>query len=340
MSSVRAAVLYGPRDLRVEDVPRPELSTGQVLLRVRYVGICGTDQSMYLGKLRPGKLPIVPGHEFVAEVVDVGPGVPRDIVGKRVVSEINVVCWRCWFCRHGLYTHCLHRKAIGIDLDGAMAEYVVVPVENLHEVPPEVSDEEAVFTEPLAAVVRMCDLIEVPVGGTVVVLGCGPIGLLSLQVLKLRGVTKIIAVDLVEQRLRLAQELGADVILNYSELGREELVKEVLKLTEGRGADVVVEATANPEAVDLAIDLVRPRGVLAAKSTHGVPVTFDYTKAVVKEVQIIGSRCGPFDRALNLLRTRRIEVRKLITHTYTLAQAREAMEVAVRREGIKVLLKP
>jgi len=335
---LKAAVLHAPYDIRIEELPRPTLPKGHVLVKVIAVGICGTDLAMYRGNLAPRKLPLVPGHEFSGLVERVGEGVDPSMEGTRVVAEINVTCGKCWFCKHGLRTHCLFRKAIGIDLDGAMAEYVLVPVSNLHVLPEGISFEEAVLVEPLAAVVRMAQLVDIPIGSTVVILGSGPIGLLSLQVVKLRGATQVVAIDLLEERLQVARELGADITLNLSE--ESDPVSRILEITDNKGADVVVEATGDPKALDLALKMVRPRGVIAAKSTHGLPTTFNYTELVVKEISLVGSRCGPFEHAISLISKGLVNVNKLITHIMPLDEVARAFDLSLKKVGIKVVLKP
>jgi len=331
-----AARLYEPYNLKVEEVQEPEVPNGWVLLKVRAVGICGTDKAFYRGTYPLRKKPIILGHEVSGEIVEVGRNVPKDVLGSRVTTEINVVCGKCWFCTHGLRTHCPYREALGITIDGGMAENVAIPYVNIHEI--NLKHEIGVFVEPLAAVIRMAEVEPPKPGSNIAVLGSGTIGLLSLQVLKLYAPKNLILVVREDSpKRKIAEKLGiAEYIVTFDEALR---LKE--KITpEGAGFDYVVEASGNPNGLNMALDLVRPRGVIAAKSTHGTPVSFNYTKLVVNEVRLISSRCGPFEPAIKLLEENIVKVGDMITSIYALTNAKEAFEKSLRRDQIKVIIKP
>ena len=331
-----AAVLHGKYDLRVKEIPKPRLSSGYVMIKVELVGICGTDKAFYKGTYSPLKLPIILGHELVGKVVEVGRGVPKDLIGQRVVTEINIVCGKCWFCKEGLRTHCPYRKTIGISIDGGMAEYVAVPYENIHIVN-DLTPNMAIFVEPLAAVFRAFQIHPLPPGSSVAILGVGNLGLLTLQLVKSYGASLVIPIYRRESvKTKLARKLGADYVVTYDEALK--LAKELTP--EGQGFDAVVEVTGSPEGLDLALNLVRPRGIIYAKSTHGAPVSFNYTKAVVNEVEIVTSRCGPFPQAINALRKGIVKVDELITDIYNLRDAVKAFEKALSKDSIKVALRP
>lgn len=331
---MRAAVLHAPGDLRVEDVPVPRPGPGEVLIRVKEVGICGTDKAFYKGTYRPGKFPIIPGHEVAGVVEAVGEGVDESWVGARVTSEINFPCGRCWFCRNGMYTHCPYRRVLGITVDGGFAEYFVAPVGALHRIDG-LTWAQGAYVEPLAAVVEMIQTQPPPEGGRVAVIGTGNMGLLSIQVLRLHAPEVLVAVTRPgSPKAGMARELGADIVTDTG--GVEEVVREVTP--EGAGFDYVVETTGSPQGLDLAVRLVRPRGVIASKSTHGAPVSFDYTALVVKEARIVGSRCGPFEPAIRLIREGLVRVDPLITSRFRLGEAPEAMEASFRRDQVKVHL--
>jgi alcohol dehydrogenase len=336
MIKLRALLLYGPKDLRLENIKDPSPKDEWVLIRVRRVGICGTDKAFYKGTYKPGKIPIIAGHEIAGEIVDVGNKVSKDLVGRRATTEINIPCRRCWYCTHGMYTHCPYREVIGITIDGGMAEYVLTRSDVIHIVD-ELSYEEAAFIEPLAAVIEMIEMEPPKPLSDVAVIGSGAIGLLAIQVLKLMRPRKIIVITRKDSpKKRLALELGADETIDL-----EEIYDYVKKNTrEGSGFDYVVEASGDPSALDLAINITRPRGVVAAKSTHGVYTTFDYTKAIVKELRIIGSRCGPFEKAIDLLRMKLVKISKLVTGVYSLEEGRKAFEKSFEREHIKIHLEP
>jgi alcohol dehydrogenase len=330
---LKAAVLYGPRRVRVEDKPLPKPEQGWVLVRTRLVGICGTDKAFYTGRYRPPKLPLVPGHEVVGEVV----AGADDLVGARVVSEINLITdWSHPVCRAGLYTHCPPnaRRVLGIDFDGAMAEYFVSRREALHRVNG-VSDEQAIFVEPLAAVLRAFKINPLPPRSNVAVLGTGPLALLAAQVLRYYGASVVVVARPDSPKKKFFRELGLKVV----DLG--EAIEIAKTLNEGLGFDAVVEATGSPEALNQAIGLVRPLGIVYLKSTHGQLAGFNQTLAVVKEVTLVGSRCGTsreFKEAIQLLAKGVIRVK--ITAQYALDDAREAFEASLERSHLKVAVRP
>jgi len=333
---LRAALLYGPRDVRVEEVKDPKPGDGWVRIRVEEVGICGTDKAFYRGSYRPGKLPIIPGHEICGVVDEVGAGVPKDVTGRRVTTEINIPCGKCWFCTHGARTHCPYREVIGITIDGGMAEHVLTTYENVHVVEP-LTPAEGAFVEPLAAVIEMVKMRPPEPGSNIAVLGIGAIGLLSIQVLRLTAPNMLVAVARAgSPKARLAKALGADAVLTADEA--LELARRETR--EGQGFDYVVEATGSLKGLEIALGLVRPRGVVAAKSTHGEPTTFNYTSLVVKEVSLVGSRCGPFPPAIKLLRTGLVRVKDLVTSTYPLLKAPEAFAKSFERGEVRVHVKP
>lgn len=318
----------------MEEVEEPRVEPGWVLLKVERVGICGTDKAMYTGTYRLLKAPLIPGHEVSGRVVEVGDGVPRDLVGRRVTTEINVYCGRCWYCRNGMPTHCPYRETIGITRDGGMAEYMVTRHDLVHVVD-DLTSVQASFVEPLAAVVEMLEMEYVKPFSRIAVIGVGTIGLLSIQVLRLLNPELIVAVSRPgSPKARLAERLGADMVVDYSEL--TSIVKTVTP--EGQGFDYVVEATGSPMGLDIALEVARPRGVVLLKSTHGAPVSFDQTKAVVKELRLSTSRCGPFDKAITLLRRRLVKVEELVTSEYPLEKGVEAFEKSLERDQVKVSL--
>ena len=332
--NVKALLLLGARDLRLEEVEEPRPAPEWVLIKVERVGICGTDKAMYSGTYKLLKKPLIPGHEVSGIVVDVGEGVSRDLVGHRVTTEINVYCGRCWYCRSGMYTHCPYRETIGITRNGGMAEYMVTRRDLIHVVD-DLTPLQAAFIEPLAAVVEMIEMEPVKPLSRVAVIGVGAIGLLAIQVLKLFEPELLVAVSRPgSPKARLARELGADLVVDYQ--GLSEVVKK--DTPEGQGFDYVVEATGSSSGLEVALDVARPRGVVALKSTHGSPVSFDQTKAVVKELRLSTSRCGPFDKAISLLRKRIVVVDKLVTSEYPLTRGVEAFEKSFERDQVKIHL--
>ncbi|RLG81857.1 MAG: alcohol dehydrogenase [Thermoprotei archaeon] len=333
---MRALVLYGPSDLRLEEIDDPLPPRNWIRIRVERVGICGTDKAFYKGSYKPLKIPIIPGHEISGIVDEVGEEVNKDLIGRRVTTEINVYCGKCWYCINGLPTHCPYRSTIGISIDGGMAEYVLTRADLVHIVD-DLSPLEVAFVEPLAAVVEMIETYPIPVNANVAVIGIGTIGLLSLRLIKTLNPRLLVAVSRPDSpKIDHAKRSGADFVVSFNE------ALEIMhsETPEGVGFDYVVEATGSPKGLDMAIELVRPRGVIAAKSTHGAPVSFNYTMLVVKEVKIVGSRCGPFEKAIKLLRTKQVMVSDLVTSTYSLDEGVEAFIKSFDRKEVKVHITP
>jgi len=307
----------GQLSVREIDVPPAD---GEALVRVTLSGICGTDL-----ELARGYYPYagVLGHEFVGEVVESS---EPSWVGERVVGEINAACGSCAMCRGGHPTHCEARTVLGIVArDGAHAEYVRVPQANLHRVPNGVSDEAAVFAEPLAAALEILEQVHIRPGDRVLLVGAGRLGQLVGRVLALTG-AHVRVLARYERQVELLATAGVACIAE-DEVGE-------------RCWDVVVEATGSPSGLQTARAALRPRGTLVLKSTYRGEVTLDLGPFVVDEITIVGSRCGPFAPALELLARGEIDPVPLIETRYPLASGVEAMQAAARSGAMKVLLEP
>ncbi len=301
------------------DAPDPTPPPGEALIRTRLAGICNTDLEIVRGYM---EFKGVLGHEFVGVVAraDDAP----ELVGQRVVGEINAYCGQCPTCRRGDPTHCPNRTTLGIDRrDGTMADYFTLPVNLLHLVPPTVPDEWAVFTEPLAAACEITERVPIRPTDRVVVLGDGKLGMLIAQVLQLTG-CDLLAVGRHPKKLSILERRGI----------RTQIAGEGVM----RKADVIVEATGSAEGFATARSLVRPRGTLVLKSTSHGDVTLNLSMVVVDEVTLIGSRCGPFPPALRLLEQRLVDVESLIHETFSLDEGLTAFERAAAPGVPKVLL--
>jgi len=314
------ALVYDGEALRLrEDYPRPVPPPGEALVRVRLAGICNTDLEIVRGYM--GFRGVL-GHEFVGTVEEAE---DRSLIGQRVVGEINAYCGECSTCRAGRPTHCPHRTTLGIwGRDGAFAEYLTLPVRNLHKVPDTISDEEAVFTEPLAAALEILEQVHLRPTDRVVVLGDGKLGLLVAQALALMG-CDLLAVGRHREKLAILARRGIPTALESE--------------AEGLAADVVVECTGRPEGFAAARRILRPRGTLVLKSTYHGRVEADLTGLVVDEITLVGSRCGPFPPALRMLQRGLVDVRSLISAVYPLAQGVEAFARAAEPGVLKVLLR-
>jgi len=300
-----------------DDIPRPKPLTGEALVRVLQAGICNTDLELVRGYYPyTGIL----GHEFVG-LVEAG---PDELVGSRVVGEINAVCHRCRACREGRPTHCAHRTVLGIvNRDGAFADYLTLPIENLHPVPDQVSTDAATFTEPLAAALEIQEQIAVTTDDHVLVVGDGKLGQLIAQTLALTGCELLVVGRHPDKLDRLEQRGIRTGLTDRVEPGRH---------------DIAVECTGNPDGFTLAQQALRPRGTLVMKSTYAGQLTFDASAVVVNEITLVGSRCGPFPPALRLLAEQRVDVLPLIEARYPLSEGLAAMEHAARKGTLKVLL--
>lgn len=307
----------GRVEMRRTAVPKP--APGSALIRLVAGGICNTDIELYRGYYGfRGR----PGHEFVGEVVEAE---DRKWVGRRVVGEINLGCGACEWCARGLGRHCPRRTVLGIvKHPGAFAEYLTLPLANLHRVPEKVPTEEAVFVEPLAAACEILDQVRIPRGETVAVLGDGKLGLLIAQVLAAHG-ARVVQFGRHKEKLEISEARGI-----ATELRPDKFPKAAFRF--------VVEATGSPEGLKQAAAMVKPRGTIVMKSTvHGM-VSIDTAPLIVNEITMVGSRCGRFEPALRLLAAGKVRVDRIISDIFPLAQAPRAFERAMEKGVLKVLL--
>lgn len=311
----------GPRMER-RAVPAP--GPGEALIRVRTAGVCSTDLELTRGY--KGGYRGIMGHEFVGEVVEAASQPER--VGQRVVGEINAGCGECSLCRRGLAKHCRNRRALGIhNWDGCFAEYLLMPLANLHEVDPHIPDDAAVFTEPLAAALQIAEQVHILPTSRVYVLGPGRLGQLVAQVLN------VIPCDLAmigrnREKLAIASQRGIATAH-----------VDDLAVLLANPADIVVEVTGSPEGFDTARRLVRPAGTIVLKSTYAAPLNgLDASQLVVDEITVVGSRCGPFPPALQLFRSQAVDPLPLISARFSLEQGVEALNRAAERDTLKVLI--
>ncbi|MBA3611398.1 MAG: alcohol dehydrogenase catalytic domain-containing protein [Nitrospirales bacterium] len=300
------------------DLPLPTRPPGEARIRVIQAGICSTDLQLMNGYMNfEGVL----GHEFVG-IVDEAPDTA--LIGKRVVGEINAACRACESCTNGHPTHCPHRTTLGIQgRDGAFADFLTLPVENLFVVPDSISDDQAVFIEPLAAACEIPQLVSIKPTDRVVVIGDGKLGVLCAQILVLSGC----AVTL------LGRHSEHDTWLTHMGIRVTSHPTDI-----SRGADMIVEATGSPEGLSTAMQLIRPRGTLVLKSTYHGNVSVNMANFVIQEISLIGSRCGPFPPAIRLLETKHIRVDPLIHARYPLLDGLLAMEKAAQSGVRKVML--
>jgi threonine dehydrogenase-like Zn-dependent dehydrogenase len=312
------ALQFDGTRVKLAEVERPQRA-GEALVRVTMAGICNTDLEIVRGYASfTGTL----GHEFVG-VVEVAPD--ASLLGRRVVGEINAGCGDCDLCRRGDPRHCRRRTALGIHgRDGAFAEYLNLPAQNLRPVPENVSDRQAVFTEPIAAACEILDQIAIRVADRVAVIGDGKLGQLIARVLASTGCS-LTLIGKYPGKLELAARAGIETV-TLDALGPASRF------------DVVVEASGSAAGLRLALDLVRSRGAIVLKSTFHGEVSLDTSRLVVDEIRLIGSRCGRFEPALALLTGGAVEVESLISREFNLAEGAAAIAEAARPGVMKVLL--
>jgi threonine dehydrogenase-like Zn-dependent dehydrogenase len=302
----------------VRNQPRPRRPEGFALIRLLYGGICNTDIELQRGYYG---FRGTPGHEFIGEVVDAD---DARWIGERVAGEINLACGKCEWCARGLGRHCPARSVLGIvKQPGAFREFLTLPERNLRRVPREISSEEAVFVEPLAAACEILDQVRIAKGAPVAVLGDGKLGLLVGQVLHAHG-AEVHLYGRHKDKLRIAEQAGVST--------------EIAKKLPVARYEFVVEATGSSEGLGQAVQMTQPRGTIVMKSTvHGL-VAIDSAPVIVNEITLVGSRCGRFEPALSLLKARKIRVDAMISEVLPLKDAPKAFRAAAKPGVLKVLL--
>ena len=302
----------------VQDYPRPHRGDGEALVRVVKAGVCNTDLEIIRGYMA---FRGVPGHEFVGVVEETD---DCRLVGQRVVGEINCPCGQCELCRAGKERHCPERTVLGIvGRDGAFAEYLTLPERNLHVVPDDVPDDAAVFVEPLAAAFRILEQVAVRDDDTVIVLGDGKLGLLVAQVVRTKA-DRVVLIGRHDENLALAAEFGAETYL-------EDQLPDVK-------APTVIDCTGSSDGLQQAIGMAEPEGVVVIKSTVAEKSCLAAATVVVDEITLVGSRCGPFEPALEALQERKVAVQPLVSGKFDLESGAEALAAAERSGALKVII--
>jgi L-iditol 2-dehydrogenase len=342
---MKAALLYGVKDLRIENVEVPKLETGEALVKVKAATTCGTDLKIFQRGYveRVIKLPTIFGHEWAGDVVEVSKGLDWPTKGMRVRAGNSAPCLHCTMCQKGKYNLCENM----IWLWGAYAEYIKVPARmvfvNMQEIPSGVSYEEAAMTEPLACVLHGIEEARVKLGDTVAIIGAGPIGLLHLLTARRLGAKKTVLIDIVDERLDFARKLGADETINSR---TEDAVEKVRKLTDGYGADVAIEAIGLPATWEQAIRLVRKGGTVLefGGSPPGTEIKLDTEMVHYGELTVLGAfHATPlhFRQALDLIASRTIDVQSLVTKKMNLDEIRQAFDLLLTsKTEIKIAIIP
>jgi threonine dehydrogenase-like Zn-dependent dehydrogenase len=329
-------------ELRVMETQDPHVQAHtDVVLRVKACGICGTDLKMLRGEYEGTVPPVILGHEFSGEVVEVGEAVRDVAVGDRAVVDPNLTCGTCFYCRTSQENLCIDMTTTGMNRDGGMAEYCRVDSRTVYKVPDSLPFNEAAFAEPLACVLNGVDRVRVAAGETVGVVGLGPIGVLFAKVLERAGAGKVIGFEVDRERGAMARNLGISTVIDPSSgVWLDELRSE----TEGRGVDAAIDAVAVPAASRTAVDAVRRGGrvVIFGIPPHGAKLELDTERLVKSELTVMGSFIDrfTFPRAIDMLRKGAIDVAPLVTETYALEDAVRAFEAVRLGSGLKVQIRP
>lgn len=343
-----AAVFKGPDQMNIEDVPTPETGEDELLLQVKACAICGTDLRIYSGqKTRGVRIPSILGHEIAGLVTRVGERVEDFKKGDRVAIAPVLPCGTCQNCKSGQENACLNRKGLGYEYDGGFAEYMKIPGEylkkgNLFKIPEGLSFEEACLAEPLSCVYNGNERTSIKINDTVVIIGAGPIGLMHLMLSKAKGATDIIVSEPIEERRKLALELGADFTINPDQ---EDIYRAVQEYTGGKLADAVILSIGIASLVNPALNLLKKGGILNlfAGFPKGREALIEPNIIHYNEVWVTGATASSridYEKSLDLIARSKIDLKPLISHTYPLEEIDKAFQIVSRGEGIKVIIKP
>lgn len=341
---MKASVCYKQNDLRTEDLPIPEISDNEVLIKMLACGLCGTD----IQKIRGDSVnkPTVLGHEVVGEIVKKGKNVSKFEIGDRVITAIHVPCFTCHYCNKGHYTICEQFRTNNID-PGGFAEFIRIPKLHLnhltHKVSNNVTDEEATLIEPIACCLHGLKQADIRPNDSVLIMGAGTIGILHAQLAKIKGANKVIVSDMSEFKLQKALNVGCDYAINIKE---KNIIDEVNKITDGQGVDVIVIAAGVSSLVADAVNMVRRAGKIIVFSgfDKNKLVTLDVSRFFKDEISIIGTYSVTpyeFPEALDLLEKRKLNTEEMITHVYPLNKLSEAIDISTNPEQpvLKVIIK-
>ncbi|MGS0740230.1 zinc-binding dehydrogenase [Glaciimonas sp. GG7] len=353
---MQAVVCHGPKDYRLQTIKRPSAGRNELVIKIAACGICASDCKCHSGAAmfwggdgQPSwvKPPVVPGHEFFGYVVEAGEDAEAHFgvkIGDRIIAEQIVPCEKCRFCKSGKYWMCEVHNIFGFQrdvADGGMAEYMRIPPSALvHKIPAAITLEDAAIIEPMACAIHTVNRAEVQLDDVVVIAGAGPLGLMMVQIAHLKTPKKLVVIDLVPERLALAKEYGADVVIDPT---KEDALAIIHALTEGYGCDVYIETTGVPAGVTQGLNLIRKLGRFVEFSVFGKETSADWS--IIgdrKELDVRGAHLGPYcyPVAIDLFERGLITSKGIVTHTFGLGDWSAAFALANSTDSIKVLLKP
>ncbi|MGQ9781862.1 MAG: alcohol dehydrogenase catalytic domain-containing protein [Nitrososphaeria archaeon] len=343
---MRAVVFHGQGKISVEDAPIPQVREGTILMKVQAAAICATDLRIFRGE-KNAKQNVILGHEFAGEVVKIGDKVEDFSLGEHIGFYPVIADGRCDYCIRGFRNRCVNRKTVGIDLDGGFAEYFLVPEEavrlgNCIRLPDNVSYEEAALLEPISTVINSVEKLDIGYGDTVLIVGAGPMGLIHVILTKLRGAAQVMVSDPVDERLIVAQKLGATETINPK---RVDLAKAIIDCTKGTGVNKVFLTVGIPEVVEQLLEIVQSQGKISLFAGGGKTYrsNIDLNKIHYKELMLTATQNATlehFKKGLKMIEGGSLDVRKLITHKFSLENAMEAFSLRDELKALKVLLVP
>ncbi|SHJ84176.1 L-iditol 2-dehydrogenase [Dethiosulfatibacter aminovorans DSM 17477] len=325
----------------LKDVPVPQIGPDDVLIKVKAVGICGSDMPIFAG-IREVPIPMIPGHEFSGIIEEIGSNVNKFKVGDRVTPGLVINCGECIYCRQGHESLCENIVETGIHVDGAFAEYVKVPAKTVHILPDTMTFEQAASIDPIASAYRPVKKANIGSEDTVLVFGPGPIGIYTVQCAKAEGAKRIIiaGVNGDEERLELAKKLGADEAINIS---NTDLVQSIRDINEGQLPDIVFEASGHPSSVQMCLDTVRANGQIVFIGIQHQSIDLEIAKIVRQEIKVEGSICytwKDYKECIDLVSSGRVDTDNMVTHEFALKDIGKGIEVMKNREAVKVILHP
>lgn len=328
---MKAVYMVGPQKLEIREVPVPEITNeNEVLVRVRAVGVCGSDLTAWKGNHPHVKMPSIPGHEMVGEVAAVGSAVQNLKPGDHVVREPIDYCGRCYACTHGQPNVCRELKVWGFAVDGGHREYFVSDASKLFKFDKSIDFEVAAMIEPYTIAAQVNARAEIKAGDIVLIYGLGPAGMSIADWAKYHGAT-VIACDLIQKRLSMAQDFGFDYVLNS---GTEDVAAKVMEITKGEGANVIIDAAGAPGILDNALDLLSPAGRIVPVAFNFNPSPVSFGDINIKEAKIVGSRLesAKFPVVIHELEAHSAHIRQQITHVFPMAEVQKAFETAASRD--------
>jgi L-iditol 2-dehydrogenase len=332
---------FDPGDVLLQQVVKPEPGHNEVVIKIHFAGICGTDMKIYDGHYHAYKNPLVLGHEFSGQVAEVGTGVQDLVIGTNVVARtIYSSCGKCESCFGGRENLCTEKTRIGFDHDGVFTEYVKVNKDQIHVLPKEIDLVTAALLEPFTVVVHALNQITIRPSDVVLVIGPGPIGLMTVLLCKAYGATVVVAGPKQDKkRLELAQKVGADLVLVSDQNNSE---ASLLDLTDGQGPNIVLECSGTAGGVNQGLELCRRGGQYVQIGTRSTPITVDFMKIAYKEIKVIGSIGHTkldWENSIRIVQDGKVDFSRLIDHFYYLEQWEEAFQAFKNKEQTKVLFK-